>query len=215
MAIARDLTDFGLGQMTQREERMGELLLGEAEEEPCLVLGAVGGALENPASTRGVVLVAGVMAGGDAIRSDLLGGAQKLVELEVVVAERAGNRRAARKIVVDEGANDILLEALLLVDDVIRDVEGLGYTAGVIHIIQAAAAARGTRRNTGLAGHALLVPELEGQADDVVSLCAQHGCDGRGVDSAGHGYSDSSSWLCCCSRFECCGCCHGLTCCLC
>ena len=53
--------------MAEREERVGELLLGEAEEEPGLILGEVGWALENPAAARGVVFVYSVMAGGDTL----------------------------------------------------------------------------------------------------------------------------------------------------
>ena len=40
------------------------------------------------------------------------------------------------------------------------------------------------------AGEAALVPELEGEADEVVALGAQEGRDGGGVDSSGHGYGD-------------------------
>ena len=193
LAFAGDFANGRLVQVAQREEGVGELLLGEAEEEPGLVLGAVGGALEDPAAARGVVLVAGVVAGGDALGADLAGGAQKLVELEVVVAERAGNRRAPGEVVVDEGPNDIVLEALLLVDDVVRNVERLGDTARVVDIVQrAAAAGLGRVRDAGLAGEAVLVPELQGKADDVGSLGAQHGGDGRRVDSAGHGDGDGA-----------------------
>ncbi len=54
----------------QRKERVGELLLGEAEKEVGLVLGEIGGALENPAAALGVVLVDCVVAGGDAAGAD-------------------------------------------------------------------------------------------------------------------------------------------------
>jgi hypothetical protein len=37
-------------------------------------------------------------------------------------------------------------------------------------------------------GEAALVPELEGEADEVIALCVEKGCYGGGVDSAGHGY---------------------------
>jgi hypothetical protein len=32
-----------------------------------------------------------------------------------------------------------------------------------------------------------LIPELHGEADNIVSFGAQHGRDGGGVDSSGHG----------------------------
>ena len=100
--------------------------------------------------------------GADAAR-----GLEELVELEVVVAERAGDRRAAGEILVDEGADHILLEALLLVDDVVGNAEVLGDAAGVVDIIErAAAAGLGCVGDAVLAGEAGLVPELEGEADD-------------------------------------------------
>jgi hypothetical protein len=61
---------LGLGHAAEREERAGELLLGEAEEEVGLVLGQIGGALEDPALAGRVVLVDGVVAGGDAVGAD-------------------------------------------------------------------------------------------------------------------------------------------------
>ena len=115
---------------------MGELLLGEAEEEISLVLGEVGGALEDPSCARRVVFVDRVVAGGDAVGADGAGGLKQLVELEVVVAERARDGRAPGEIFVDEGADDIVLEALLLVDDVIGDAQVLGDAAGVVDVVE-------------------------------------------------------------------------------
>ena len=190
--------DFRLGEAAEREEGAGELGLGEAEEEVGLVLGEIGGALEDPALAGGVVLVDGVVAGGDAIGADGAGGLDECVELEVVVAERAGDGRAAVEILRDEGADDVLLEAGLLVDDVVGDAEVLGDAAGVVDVIQrAAAAGLGCIGNAVLAGQAGLVPELEGEADDralriggAVVLVGEHGRNRRGVDSSGHGYGD-------------------------
>jgi len=42
-----------------------------------------------------------------------------------------------------------------------------------------------------MAGEPPLVPELHGKADDLMPFRAQHGRDGRGVDSTGHGDGDS------------------------
>jgi hypothetical protein len=60
-----------------------------------LVLRGVGGAGENPAAAGFVVMIARVMAGGDALGADLAGGEEELVELEVVVAEGARDGGAA------------------------------------------------------------------------------------------------------------------------
>ena len=63
-------------------------------------------------------------------------GLKELVELQVVVAERAGNRRAPGEIFADKGTDDVLLEALLLVDDVVGDAQMLGYAAGVVDVVE-------------------------------------------------------------------------------
>ena len=95
-------------------------------------------------------------------------GLQQLVELEMVVAERAGNRRAPGQILIDKGPHHILLEALLLVDDVIGNAQVLGHAARVVHIIErTAAAGLGRIGNAVLAGETRLVPELQREADHV------------------------------------------------
>jgi hypothetical protein len=50
--VGGHLADGGLLHLAEREERAGELLLREAEEEVGLVLGLVGGAGEDPAAAR-------------------------------------------------------------------------------------------------------------------------------------------------------------------
>ena len=98
-------------------------------------------------------------------------GLEQLVELEVVVAQRAGDGRAAGEVLVDEGPHDIALEALLLVDDVVGNAQVLGDAAGVVDIIErTAAAGLGRVGDAVLAGQAGLVPKLEGQADDVFAI---------------------------------------------
>ena len=106
------------------------------------------------------------MAGSDAVGADLARGDEQLIELEMVVAERAGDGRASGEILLDEGADDVALEALLLVDDVVRDVEVLGDAAGVVDIIDRAAAALHLLGHAFLAGETALVPELQREADE-------------------------------------------------
>ncbi len=134
--LTGNLAHFGLGEVAQRKERARQLLLGEAEEEVGLVLGMIGGALENPAVARRVVLVDGVVAGGDAAGADGARGLEELVELEMVVAERTGDRRPAGEVLGDERPHHILLEALFLVDDVVGNAEVLGDAAGVVHVVE-------------------------------------------------------------------------------
>jgi len=188
------LADGWLLHLSEREEGAGELSLGEAEEEVGLVLGGVGGAGENPAAAGFVEAVARVVAGGDALGADLAGGEEELIELEMVVAEGAGDGGAAGEVFADEGADDFGFETVLGVDEVVGDAEVLGYVAGVVDVVDGAAAALRNGFGQALAsvigGEAALVPELEGEADEGMSLGVQKRGDGGGIDAAGHGYCD-------------------------
>jgi len=167
------LADFGLAHLAEGEEGARELVLREAEEEVGLVLGMVGGAGEDPALSLLVKMITRIMPGGDAVGTDLTGGDEELVELEVVVAEGAGDGRAAGEVLADEGLYYFRLETVLLVDDVVRDVELLGYVARVVDVVDAAAAALDGLGHAFVSGKAALVPELEGEADDLVALGTQ------------------------------------------
>jgi hypothetical protein len=169
-ALACYFAHLWLGEAAEGEEGAGKLLLGEAEEEVGLVFGEIGRSLENPALAGGVVLIDGVVAGSDAAGADGASGLDEGIELEMVVAERTRNRRAAVEILVDERADYVAFEAVLLVDYVVGDAEMLGYAAGVVDVIKGAAAAGlGSVGNAVLAGEAGLVPELKGEADYRVS----------------------------------------------
>lgn len=180
----------GLLHFAEGKEGAGELVLREAEEEVGLVLGGVGGAREDPALAGLVVVVACVVAGGDAVGADLAGGEEEGVELEVVVAEGAGDGGAAGEVLCYEGPDDLGLEAGFLVDEVVGDVEMLGDAACVVDVVDGAAAALDGFRHSVVAGQATLVPKLKGEADEGVALGAKERGDSGGVDSAGHGYGD-------------------------
>ena len=92
---ARDFAHFLLGQLAERKFRARKLLLRESEEKIRLILGFVDGAKQFVASRSRIVAHARVVPGGDALGADLPRGRQQLIELHVVVAERARNRRAA------------------------------------------------------------------------------------------------------------------------
>ena len=172
----------------------GELGLGETEEKVGLVLGAVGRAGENPAAAGLVVVVASVMAGGDAIGADLAGGEKKLIELEMIVAEGAGDGGAAGEVFGDEGADDLVLKTVLRVDKVVGDVKVFGDAAGIVDVVDGTTAALRDGLGQPLAGvvcgETALVPELEGEADEGVPLGVQERGDGRRIDAAGHGYGN-------------------------
>ncbi len=167
--LARHFAHLGLGHVAQRKQRVRELLLRQPEEEVGLILGQIGGALQDPAAALASGRTRSRHSGRWRCgwRRWTARVFSKLIELEMVVAQRAGNRRAAGEILADEGPDDIPLEALFLVDDVVGNAEMLGHAARVIDIIErTAAAGLGRVGNAVLAGEARLVPKLQGEADD-------------------------------------------------
>jgi hypothetical protein len=94
---------LGLGHAAERKQRAGELFLPDAEQEVGLVLAEVHAAAQAPAAFALVEIDAGVVAGGDVAGAEAVGHLEELVELDVVVAERAGDGRAAGEVLVDEG----------------------------------------------------------------------------------------------------------------
>jgi len=117
-----------------------------------------------------------VVTGGDGFGAGLRGHVEELVKLDEVVAERARDGSAAGDVVLDEGLDDLLFEALLEVDDVERDAERLGHPARIVDVVERAAAAGRAAFGDQL-GHALLVPELHRHADDGLVFGMQQGRD--------------------------------------
>ena len=124
------------------------------------------------------------MAGREHAGAELLGGAEQIVELDGLVAGNARHRRLARGIAFGEGLDHRLLEAGLVVENVMRNADTLGDGAGVINILAGAA---GT---LAVAGGAVVV-KLQGDADDVIALRLQKRRGDRGIDPTGHGDDDA------------------------
>src|ERR1019366_8815008 len=108
----------------------------------------------------------------------------------MVIAQTARDRRAPGKILRDKWTYHIVLEAILLIDDVIWDTERLSHATRVVNVIDGAAAPLHGLGHAFVTGQAALVPELQREPDDVVALLAQQCGDGGGVHSSGHGYGD-------------------------
>src|SRR5579862_5442599 len=100
--LARLLAHFGLGHAAQREQRAAELVLSQPKQEVGLVLGEIGRTLQQPASAGVIVLDPSIVPGRQQVGPDLARRDEELVKLQVIVAETAWNRRAARKILLDE-----------------------------------------------------------------------------------------------------------------
>ena len=126
------------------------------------------------------------MAGRQAIGSDLPRGHQQGIELHVVVAQRARNRRAAREILLDKRLHHGFLKSLLVVHNVVRHAQVLRHALRIVHIIERAAALAARAVAVELR-QAALVPELHRQANDGKAALDQDRRDGGAVHAAAHG----------------------------
>jgi hypothetical protein len=121
---------------------------------------------------------------------NLPSGNQQLVELQMIVAKAARNRRAPAQIILHKWPHHVPLEALLLIHHVIRNADFLRDAARVVNIVDRAAAAMHRLRHALAARQPALVPELHRQPYYLVSLGTQHRCDGRRIHTARHGNGD-------------------------
>ena len=128
------------------------------------------------------------MARGDVIRAELVRAVNEPAELQVLIAHHARIRRAAGLVFVGEILDDVLLEFRRLVNQVIRDVELVADGAGVGDGLRAAALVL-------RAVHAILRPELERDADDLVALFQQQRRRGGGINSPAHAADDALTLL--------------------
>ena len=102
----RNLPDLGLGQLSQREQGVGQLLLGERIEDIALVLRPIHGLFQLPAAI-GRLADPGIVAGGDEIAAQFPGPAVQPTEFQVAVAVDAGIGSASLLIGVHEAADDV------------------------------------------------------------------------------------------------------------
>src|SRR5258708_23526465 len=108
----------------------------------------------------------------------------------MIVAKTARNRRSSGEILLHERPHYVPLKPLFMIHDVVRNAEVFGAAASVVDVLNRAAAALHLLGHAFASDKAALVPELHGQTDNSVPLSAQHGGDGRRIDTARHGYGN-------------------------
>ncbi len=124
----------------------------------------------------------------DEIRAELIRAVNQSTELQILIAHHARVRRAAGLVFVGEVLDDVLLEFCRLVNEVIRDVELVADGARVGDGLRAAAFVL-------RAVHAILRPEFQRDADDLVTLLDQKRRRRRGINSSAHAADDALTLL--------------------
>ena len=80
--------------------------------------------------------------------------------------------------IVNEGADHVPLEALLVIRYVIGDRQDFRHATGVVNVVDGAASSLHLLRHAILTRQPALVLKLHGETDEVVSFSLQHGRDG-------------------------------------
>ena len=202
--MPRDFSRVAFGLFAERKHRAGELVLPQREQKITLVLPQIASALEQKSPLApslsppgGERVAAGrvrglfnprKMAGRNKIRAKLPGAVNQPAELQILIAHHARVRRAAGLVFVGEVTDDVLLEFRRLVNQVIRNAELVADGARVGDGLRAAAFVLG-------AVHAILRPELERDADDLVALLQQQRRRGGGINSSAHAADDALTLL--------------------
>ena len=88
------------------------------------------------------------------------------------------------EIALGEAVDHRLAEARLVVEHVMRNADRLRHAAGIVDVLAGAAGA------FAMGGGAVVV-ELERDADDIVALALEQGCDDGRIHAARHGDDDA------------------------
>src|SRR5215472_7939013 len=137
---ARQLARLRLGQVAEREAQQLELLPRGGKQEIALVALGVARAIER-AVALGQPSGGDVMAGGQHARAELARGRQQVAEFDGLIALDAGYRGLSRHVAVGKAVDDRLLEALLVVEDVMGNADALRHRTGVIDVLPGATGA--------------------------------------------------------------------------
>ena len=124
----------------------------------------------------------------DEIRAELIRAINEASELQILIAHHAGIRRATGLVFVGEILDDVLLEFRRLVNQVIRNIQLVADGARVGDGLRAAALVLGTV-------YAILRPEFQSDADDLIALLDQKRCRRRGINSPAHAADDALTLL--------------------
>ncbi len=172
--LGGDLAHARLGHLAQREQRAGELRLVQAVQEVALVLGVVERLEQLEAATR--LAHAGVVAGGDRVRTQRHGVVEEGLELDLGIAQHIRVGRAAGGVFAQEVGEHAVLVFGGKVDRLDVHADQVGHRHHVDPV---------------LAGRAVLAvvivfPVLHEQADDLVALLLEQPRRDGGIHPAGH-----------------------------
>src|SRR5882724_2742948 len=168
LAMTSYVASIVLGLIAQGKHRASQLFLPQREQEIALVFARVTSALEQRASAIRTFLQPREMAGGDVLCAELVGALNEPSKFQILIAHDARIGSAAGLVFVGKVLNDFRLEFRRFVDEIIRDAKLITDRARIGNCLRPATFVFGPR-------NAILWPELEGNAHNIVTLLEQKG----------------------------------------
>src|SRR5262249_32282844 len=137
---ARQFTRLELGAVAEREAQQVELGGCRRKQEITLVALAFARAIERASAIRQPPR-GDIVTGGQDCRAELARSRQQIAEFDRLVALDTRHRRLSGDIAFSEAIDDRLLEALLVVEDIMRNADPRGDRPGVVDVAAGAARA--------------------------------------------------------------------------
>src|SRR5579862_7380682 len=155
---ARQFAGIRFAAIAERETQQIELPARGGEQEIALIALGFAGAIKR-AAAAGQSARGDVMAGGQHGGAKIAGGLQEIAELDRLVALHARHRRFARDVALGKAVDHRFFEAVLVIEDIMRNADTFGYGARVMNVAAGAAGA------LAVGGRAMVI-ELQRDADD-------------------------------------------------
>ena len=176
-----DLAHVSLGHAAQRKAQVIQLCFGRCVKEIALVAGRIERAVQF--RPGGADHAADVVSGGQAIGPQFARHAEQVGKFRPHIAADAGDRRAARQVIVGKAFDHFLAEAAGVIEHIVGDPQPVRHGPCIANVIAGTARALAPRSCP-------VIVQLQCNANDFrPAACRQRGHD-RAVDPARHRHDD-------------------------
>ena len=180
--LARQLPHRGLAHPAQRKPQELQLRLGRRKQEIALVAPGIDRPEQPPLAALEPALH--IVPRRQHIGAELLRHLHQVDELHRLVARNARHRRLALPVGIGERLHHRVLEALFIVEHVVRNAELRRHPARIVDILAGTARALAVRRLA-------MIVKLQGNAHHVIALAGQEPGHHRAVDAPRHRNDDA------------------------
>ena len=171
----RQLPGFLLAQPPKGKPQIVKLVRRCRKQEIGLVLTGISTTMENRASSG--IKSLDIVTGGKTICAQITGGCQQIREFDRLIASDTGNGRFTAQVAVGKILHHLIAKPAFIIEHIMRNAKARRHSTGIMDIDTGAT---GPFR---LNGDTMII-ELQGNADDLITLLMQQGGGHRTVDTA-------------------------------